>query len=152
MNTANRARIARRSAQRLGLELTQRGMAFTARDGDITLALGALRRPGMRRAGGSRRKSANVHVTAWATESQNSASLATNAKRPCLLGSADSTAYEIQAFRSSPLTPATSNAVSTQAVNLSDVSTMLTQVDLMFQSEVELPTAASAHSVGAMWR
>jgi hypothetical protein len=52
VNTANRARIARRSAQRLGLELTQRGMVFTARDGDITLALGPLRRPRMRRRSG----------------------------------------------------------------------------------------------------
>jgi hypothetical protein len=42
MNTANRARIARRRAQRLGLQLTQRGMVFTVRDGHITLALGPL--------------------------------------------------------------------------------------------------------------
>jgi hypothetical protein len=70
VNTANRARNARRSAQRFGLELTQRGMVFTARDGNITLALGPLRRPRMRRAGGSRRKSANVHVTTRAPKSQ----------------------------------------------------------------------------------
>jgi len=38
----NRARIARRRAQRLGLQLTQRGMVFTVRDGEIVLAQGPL--------------------------------------------------------------------------------------------------------------
>jgi integrase len=42
VNTANRARIARRRAARLGLQLTQRGTVFTVADGDITLALGPL--------------------------------------------------------------------------------------------------------------
>ena len=36
MNTANRARIARKRAQRLGLQLTQRGTVFTLKDDDIT--------------------------------------------------------------------------------------------------------------------
>jgi hypothetical protein len=70
MNTANRARVARRRAQRLELDLTQRGTMFTVRDAGITLALGPLRRPRMRRASGSRRKSASVHVTTWTTKSQ----------------------------------------------------------------------------------
>jgi integrase len=38
----NRARVARRRAQRLGLQLTQRGMVFTVRDGEIVLAQGPL--------------------------------------------------------------------------------------------------------------
>jgi integrase/recombinase XerC len=38
----NRARVARRRAQRLGLQLTQRGTVFTLCDGEITLALGPL--------------------------------------------------------------------------------------------------------------
>jgi hypothetical protein len=38
----NRARVARRRAQRLGLQLTQRGSVFAVRDGDITLAVGPL--------------------------------------------------------------------------------------------------------------
>lgn len=43
MNTANRARIARRRAQRLGLQLSQRGGVFSLRDADnITLAVGML--------------------------------------------------------------------------------------------------------------
>ena len=42
MNTANRARIARKRAQRLGLQLTQRGTVFTLKDDDITLSLGPL--------------------------------------------------------------------------------------------------------------
>jgi integrase len=39
---ANRARVARRRAHRLGLQLTQRGTMFTVSDGDITLAVGPL--------------------------------------------------------------------------------------------------------------
>jgi integrase len=42
VNTANRARVARRRAQLLGLQLTQRGMVFTVRDGEIVLAQGPL--------------------------------------------------------------------------------------------------------------
>jgi len=43
VNTANRARIARARAQRLGLKLSQRGNVFTLRDEDgITLAVGML--------------------------------------------------------------------------------------------------------------
>lgn len=43
MNTANRARIARRRAQRLGLRISQRGSVFRLYDADnITLALGPL--------------------------------------------------------------------------------------------------------------
>jgi integrase len=42
VNTANRARVARRRAQRLGLQLSQRGSVFAVRDGDITLAVGPL--------------------------------------------------------------------------------------------------------------
>jgi integrase len=38
----NRARVARRRAQRLGLQLTQRGNVFTVRDGEIVLAQGPL--------------------------------------------------------------------------------------------------------------
>lgn len=43
MNTANRARIARARAKRLGLHLSQRGTVFTLRDADdVTLAVGML--------------------------------------------------------------------------------------------------------------
>jgi hypothetical protein len=43
VNTANRARIARKRAQRLGLQLSQRGTVFTLCDADnITLAVGML--------------------------------------------------------------------------------------------------------------
>jgi hypothetical protein len=43
MNTANRARIARKRAQRVGLRLTQRGTVYTIQDADnITLAVGQL--------------------------------------------------------------------------------------------------------------
>ena len=43
MNTANRARIARKRAQRLGLHLSQRGTVFTVQDDDkVTLAVGPL--------------------------------------------------------------------------------------------------------------
>jgi hypothetical protein len=43
MNTANRARIARKRAQRLGLRLSQRGFVFTLRDeNDVTLSVGPL--------------------------------------------------------------------------------------------------------------
>jgi integrase len=45
MNTTNRARIARARAQRLGLNLSQRGTVFTLRDdNDVTLAVGPLGR------------------------------------------------------------------------------------------------------------
>lgn len=42
MNMANRARVVRARAHRLGLQLTQRGMVFTVRDGEIVLAQGPL--------------------------------------------------------------------------------------------------------------
>lgn len=43
MNAANRARIARKRARRLGYQLEQRGVVFTLRDSDeITLAVGPL--------------------------------------------------------------------------------------------------------------
>jgi hypothetical protein len=43
VNTANRARIARARAHRLGLQLSQRGIVFTLRDeDDVTLAVGPL--------------------------------------------------------------------------------------------------------------
>jgi integrase len=42
MNTDNRARIARKRAQRLGLRMSQRGTVFTLRDGNVTLAVGML--------------------------------------------------------------------------------------------------------------
>lgn len=43
MNNTNRARVARKRAQRLGLTLIQRGVVFTLRDGhDVTLAVGPL--------------------------------------------------------------------------------------------------------------
>jgi integrase len=42
MNTANRARIARKRAHKLGLQLIQRGTVFTLRDDNITLAVGML--------------------------------------------------------------------------------------------------------------
>ncbi|RFZ48252.1 Tyrosine recombinase XerC [Mycobacterium marinum] len=43
MNNTNRARVARKRAQRLGLALTQRGVVFTLRDEhDVTLAVGPL--------------------------------------------------------------------------------------------------------------
>lgn len=43
MNTANRVRIARARAKRLGFQLSQRGIVFTLRDAnDVTLAVGPL--------------------------------------------------------------------------------------------------------------
>ena len=43
MNIANRARIARKRVQRLGLQLCERGVVFTLRDEkDITMAVGPL--------------------------------------------------------------------------------------------------------------